>query len=362
MAVREGRWDCPTCGTTGVRGRFTVCRSCGTPRPEGVRFYLPGDEPEVTEAELLRQAGAGADWICEHCGSSTRALEEECSGCGAPRGSSPEQDTHEYGLDDVPRSGEAPRPAASLAPPPSTFRRSWIGKAFRWGLGVGVVAAGVAVAVPNKVPVTVTGKTWERTVQVERERTVREEDWSVPSGGREVRHWRAVHHYDRVLDHYETRTRQVSDRVQTGTETYTCGTVDNGNGYFSDKTCTRPTYETVYRTETYEDPVYRQEPRYQTKYAYDIERWLPERVARAAGSEDAEPEWPGTGLKRKEREGARKEVYTLTFRDEEGKSYSKEIPRAQWDRHRPGETVTLKVFTASNFEIVEPDTAAAAAP
>lgn len=357
MAIREGRWDCPTCGTEGIRGRFTSCRSCGTPRPEGVRFYLPEDEPEVTEAELLRQADVGADWICEHCGSGTRADLEECAGCGAPRGSSPERETHEYDEDEVPRSGKRERRQAVPTPPPSTGGRGR--RLFRWGVGAAVAAGVIAIAVPSKVPATVTDKSWERTVQVEEYRTVEEEGWSIPDGGRERRHWREVHHYDRVLDHYETRTRDVSERVRTGTESYSCGKKDHGNGYFSDKTCTRPVYETRHHSETYRDPVYRRVPVYGTRYRYEIERWLPERSVRAAGGARDEPAWPETHLGRKEREGERKEVYTLAFRDKDGKTYSREVPRPQWDRHRPDEPVTLRVYAGSRFEIVEPEEAKA---
>lgn len=360
MAIREGRWDCPTCGTEGIRGRVTTCQACGTPRPEGIRFYLPEDEPEVTDAELLRQAGAGADWICEHCGAGSRADQDDCAGCGAPRGSSPERETHEYDEDEVPRSGKPERRNA-MAPPPST-KRGGMRRLVRWGIGAAAVAGVVAVVTPSKVAARVADKSWERTVQVERYRTVEEEGWSIPEGGREQRHWRALHHYRQVYDHTERRTREVSERVQTGTESYSCGKVDHGNGYFSDKTCTRAVYETRSHTETYDEPVYRQEPVYQTRYRYEIERWLPERVARAAGGIADEPVWPETRLGSRERDGERKEVYTLTFRDEKGKSYSKEVPRAQWDRYRRDEPATLKVFTDTRFEIVEPEAASTGRP
>ncbi|HEX2095355.1 MAG TPA: Ran-binding zinc finger domain-containing protein [Longimicrobiaceae bacterium] len=361
MAIREGRWDCSTCGTRGIRGRFTVCESCGTPRPDEVRFYLPANEQEVTDAGLLRQATAGADWICEHCGASTRALQDACSGCGAPRGSSKSQETYEYGEGELPPTS-TPEPVRVVSAPPPSTRRNRRGRFIRWGLGAAGIAGIVAIATPEKVPATVTDRTWERTVAVERYRTVEEEGWSLPEGGREIRHWQDVHHHEQVFDHYETRTRQVSEQVPSGTETYVCGTVDHGNGYFSDRECTRTTYTTQYHTETYQEPVYRSEPVYATRYRYEIERWMPERTARAAGREGEEPKWPDPGLKRQEREGRRGEVYTLTFVDEEGKVYTRQVPRDVWDRHRRGQQVTLRVYSGGEFEIVVPDSVAATKP
>lgn len=366
MAVREGRWDCDSCGTVGVRGRDVACPHCGLPRPDGVRFYLPEDAPEVTDAEMLRQAAAGADWVCEHCGASNRALSDDCTGCGASVGGSGRQETHEYGEGEAPRARYRDLRAAAMPPapvPPSTRKTGGFRRVVRWGIGLGVAGGAFALLSPREVPATVSDRSWERTVQVEQYRTVTEEEWELPEGGRELSRERAIRRYDRVLDHYENRTRQVSERVQTGTESYTCGTVDNGNGYFTDRTCTRPTYSTEYRTEEYQEPVYRQEPVWGTRFRYEIERWKPERLARAAGGSTDAPAWPDTELSgSREREGERKEAYTLTFRDAEGKEYTKQLTQAQWERYRPGEQVTLRVSVDGSVEIEEPETAGAAAP
>src|SRR5690349_6150305 len=116
MAIREGRWDCPSCGSKAIYGRHVDCPGCGKPRPAGIRFYLTDDAPVITDAARLREARAGADWVCEHCGASTRATETDCTGCGAPRGSSPAQPVIDYPLSQVPRSGDTPRPADPLRP------------------------------------------------------------------------------------------------------------------------------------------------------------------------------------------------------------------------------------------------------
>ena len=347
MAIREGRWDCPTCGTTGLLGRQLACENCGNRRPEGIRFYLPDDAAEVTDSERLAEARAGADWICEHCGVSARATMARCPGCGAARGSSPSQQTHEHRLDEP--ADEAPRALAGALPPKK--RRGWKGPAAL----VAIVGGLVWWNQPVDVTATVAAKDWSRAIEVQEYRTVQEEDWSIPQGGRQKRSFRAIRDYRQVLDHYETKTREVSERVQTGTRTYTCGQRDMGNGYFEDVTCTEPEYTTNYRTETYQDPVYRQEPIYDTKYAYEIEKWVPDDTAWARGDGSKEPAWPTVSIGRNEREGVRIQRYVLRFSDDDGKTYEEEVTAEQFARYRQGQEVRLrKKRGGGEVQIVEP--------
>lgn len=361
MAIREGRWDCTSCGTVGNLGRQVNCPGCALPRPDGTRFYLPEDAPEVTDAAQLALALAGADWVCEHCGASAHATEADCPGCGAPRGSSPTQDVHDYDMDGIPRDGKERRaaPLAAAAIPPKR-RSPWMGR--------GVLAAIAAmlwwIFSPQEVTAVVDAKTWDRTLEVQAYRTIRESDWSVPSGGRPVRSYRAIREYRQVLDHYETKERQVSERVQTGTRTYTCGSRDLGNGHFEDRTCTEPEYETRYHTEKYQDPVYRKEPVYATKHDYDIERWVRDTVLAARGeadepSEPADPAWPVTRLRERQREGARTEKYVLRFRDEDGDTYESPVTLDRFQHLRVGTPVRLKVSRAGAVELLGVDSAQA---
>ncbi|HEX6749755.1 MAG TPA: Ran-binding zinc finger domain-containing protein [Longimicrobium sp.] len=347
MAIREGRWDCPSCGSKAQLGRHVYCIGCGAPRPKEIRFYLPEDAEAVTDAGQLAQAAAGADWVCEHCGGSARATDVDCPGCGAPRGSSAERQVHEYDTADIPRAGGPPAdaPRRAMQPPPSTTRparRSHFGRNVFLTLLVAVLGWFGWSNRTRHVEGVVTAKQWERSVQVEAYRTVTEEGWDLPQGGRLVRSYRAIRDYRRVLDHYETRTRQVSDRVQTGTESYTCGSVDRGNGYFEDRTCTRPVYETRYHTETYQEPIYRREPIWDTKYEYRIKRWVPDQLLTERG-DTTQPRWPATEVDDTTREGEKKQRYVITFRDGDGDSYSPEVPLDQFTGHRVGEHVPLKV-------------------
>ncbi|CAA9301950.1 MAG: hypothetical protein AVDCRST_MAG68-679 [uncultured Gemmatimonadetes bacterium] len=355
MAIREGCWDCGSCGSVANRGRAVNCPRCGLPRPEGTRFYLPEDAPEVTDEAQLARARAGADWVCEHCAASASAQEADCPGCGAPRGASGTQEVHDYGPDEIPRDGGDRRAAARAAAALPAKRRSpWTGR--------GVLAAIAAMLwwflAPHEVSAVVDAKSWNRTLEVQAYRTVRESDWAVPAGGREVRSYRAIREYRQVLDHYESRERQVSERVQTGTRTYTCGTRDLGNGHFEDRTCTEPEYETRYRTERYQEPIYRQEPVYATKHDYDIERWVRDTVLAAAGEADepaepADPAWPVTQLRERQREGERTEKYVLRFRDEDGDTYESPVALDQFQKLRVGAPVRIKVSRAGSVELLQ---------
>jgi hypothetical protein len=454
MAIREGRWDCPSCGSTAIYGRHVDCPGCGRPRPAGVRFYLADGEPAITSAAQLAEAKAGADWICEHCAASTRAAQDTCGGCGAPRGTSPTQSVVTYSLGAVPRSGDA---AAAASPKAAGgFRPSWIcnhcpttnaaevwactacGKARgsvpprpepgaeparmaaaavdaddpavdadestdtssrRVGILAGVVFTGVLVllgflgianhepapayddgplpvyeAPPEVQPVVVEAMRWRRDVAVEERRLVPGAGWSLPDGAlvlsserRGRGQERVVERYvtttstrwvtDRVADGYDTRTREVSERVRTGTRTYTCGSRDLGNGYFEDVECTEPTYETRTRTETYQEPRYRterwldtittQEPVYRTVpvhgtwYTWNMPVWTP-RIYRAEG-DTTPPGWPGVAFGPDRRLRSRSEQYFVTLRRPDGTYEDEiEIPLEQWSRYRVGQRLAFR--------------------
>ena len=60
-----------------------------------------------------------------------------------------------------------------------------------------------------------------------------------------------------------------------------------------------------------QQPVYRQVPRFATKYYYNIWRWTPSRDVTATGT-DHNAEWPVPELAENEREGQRSERYLFT--------------------------------------------------
>lgn len=123
MATRMGRWDCTSCGTRGILGPEQACTQCGAARPDDVRFYLPQNEPAVTDPAQIAEAQAGPDWDCLHCGADNKATHKSCSQCGAERGSSPTLAVREYGLGEVPRSGDEEEKERSPTRPASVTQK-----------------------------------------------------------------------------------------------------------------------------------------------------------------------------------------------------------------------------------------------
>jgi hypothetical protein len=327
VTIREGVWDCQHCGTRGLLGREQSCRGCGAVRPPNVRFRLPESADDITSPDLLTRAAEGPDWGCVQCGTSNSGRQTSCQQCGAAR-------------DSVQAAPAPPRFGASE----SLVVSAWRSRPVRL-IALVVVALALVLSwlfSSQTETLQVQSTHWKREHHIERISTVTEEDWSVPSGGREHSRFRAVHHYDQVLDHYETRTRQV----QTGTRQVKTGTRDLGNGFFEDVYSDEP----VYGTETYEEPIYRDEPRYATKYRYQIERWKPFRVDQAEGERG--PRWPDTTLATgsrphnvgAERVADKKEVYTVTLLDtQRGKTHSVDLSQSDWDRYDVGANVTARM-------------------
>jgi len=340
MAIREGAWDCPHCGRKRNRGPDKFCGGCGAPRGEDVRFYLPDDAREVTEAAELERAQAGPDWICSYCEGDNPAANAFGSGCGAPRDGP------------APRQVVEHRDAPTLPPPqPQPVVSKPGGGGLKKGCGIGCLGLVLLVGLfwflgrPREKTLTADGFTWERSVQVEALRTVTEEAWedSLPAGARVLSRSRQVHHTNRVQTGTERRTRTVSERVQVGTERVKVGTRDLGNGYFEDVYEDRPVYENRSHEESYDEPVYREDPVYAMKIRYDIDKWVPARDEKASG-QDRSPDWPALHLADNERPGNRQEAYEVHFRDPDGKACVYKPPNeAEWRRFEPGGSYRAEV-------------------
>lgn len=360
MAIREGLWDCQYCGTKGILGRHKTCPNCARSRPEGTTFYLPEDEKAVENAALQEKAQVGPDWICEYCRSSNAADVDVCAHCSAPReGTSPRQQVKEYAPGEAPRSGDmtVPDPHEKYRQEkparPGKERPRWLLPAAAL-LGVALLLVlGSLFFGSNDVEATAAGFNWERTVAVEALKTLTEEGWELPVGARLVGQREAIHHYDQVLQGYETKERQVSERVQVGQRTYVCGQRDLGNGFFEDVECTEPVYETQTRLETYQEPVYSQVPVYDTQYTYEVDRWVRARTERAAGN-DRRPQWPEPDPAQNERLREREEAYGIIFVDGDGNRYEMELPEEEWRTFETGASYQLKVNSRGRVMEVVP--------
>lgn len=376
MAIRVGRWDCPTCSTKGILGPEKSCTVCGAPRPKNVKFYLTDDAEVVTDKKRLEEAKAGADLVCSNCGTHNAATRTVCSTCGNPLSTTADDDIQLgqklFNLDGTAKeptftgtlSGGDTRTAEEIEEEAyhkaggltsDIERIKTRRKAIRWSLFVGIPLGMLALVwylfSTHTEPVTVTGHTWERNINVLAYKNVEEEDWSVPDGGTQTGSFQAIHHYDHVLDHYETRTRSV--QVQTGSESVKCGTRDMGNGYFEDVYCDEPIYET--REESYEEPIYRDDPVYQTKYRYTVWRWVPDHDITTQGKDTTAVKWPFEAVDGKTfRYGDTNQVYNLLLHSDKRKfDFTDNLPEPRWRLYAPGQKVKVVYNNLGTYKGLE---------
>ncbi len=340
MAIREGAWDCPACGRRANRGPEKYCAGCGFPRGPEVEFYLPEDAPEVTDAEALKRAGSGADWQCGFCGGDNRADADYCTGCGAPGEGAEHRQVVEH-------RDRAAAPAAatqrSTGKRPSAARRKELKRRYqrtgrrrsgrRLALGclvlvlLGLLFVYLGGSREEGVA-TVTGFSWQRTIDIEAVETVVEEARrsEVPAGAR-------------LLDESAGTgaTRTVTEYVQIGTERVKVGVRDLGNGYFEDVYEDRPVYQTVRREVPARGPPGRDMVR------FERERWSVVRTSKT-GDQGRSPQWPALRLAPSEREGERTAVYTVHFTASDGRTLAYRTSDQQaWLGFQAGRAYRVKI-------------------
>ena len=332
--ILEGLWDCPYCGTKGIGGLTKHCPNCGHPQDEGTKFYL-GEQKSYLDENKAGSYGKGADWTCSFCGSLNRYDAVQCKNCGASK-----EDSSGSYFDNQSRQAEKQAPAEE--------KPAGAGISFKKFLLVlaGILAVLAAVIgiinMPRKYASVISAKEWSREIQTEAYVTVHEKDWEVPEGGRVTSEAQEIHHYDQVLDHYETVAVEKTREVLDGYDTYT-DYEDNGDGTFSETTRSEPRYTTEWYTEYEQRPVYRDVAVYQTMYYYDIERWVYNRSVTTSGSDD-EPYWGTVELQSNERQGETIEVYTLYINAEKGnRSWQVSVSQPVWETYKAGDSVKVTV-------------------
>lgn len=301
MAIREGKWRCPYCGSVN-RGADLACPGCGAQRDKDVSFFLEDQAPEVTDEKLLARARAGADWLCAFCSTSNAPEAAACVQCGAERGTSPSRPEREV------RPEPPPPPRAAAAPAGRGRSGCLVALVALLLLGLGFCGLAAWFSLrKSSDTVRVTGFAWERRLEVQALRTVRESAWrdQVPSGAR-------------VLS--RRREQRATERVQTGTQRVKVGVRDKGNGFFED----------VYE----ERPVYSERPVYGEKVTFEVERWTVVRNPEARGG-DRRPRWPDPALQRGEKETGRQERYLARLQGRQ-RAYEMELPQARWEQLEEG--------------------------
>lgn len=368
-------WDCQYCGTKEIDGLTDICPNCGKQKSENVKCYMKPGVVEYVSDEELKAAkinkdecdGNHKDWVCNYCNQLNNYTDENCVACG----SSKTEATHEYGMERIETENETENEYCNneshtndsmdsddyefnsfgvcSASSSNKLTRTIDSKSI---LKLGGIAASIIAFLsliiflfyPLKHEVSVNGFSWNRSITVEEERTVKENGWSVPSGGRVYDEREEFKEYIQVIDHYETvnetKTRQVLSHYETVSETKTRQVIshyettytyrDNGNGTYTEVPHQEPVYTTetyvethqepVYVTETYieshQEPVYRQEAVYDTKYYYEIDKWFDVETYNSSGT-DHNAYWNTSyTLDENERDTDRSETYYVYYTDD----------------------------------------------
>lgn len=353
-----GYWDCQYCGTSHIKGTKRDCPNCDHPRDAGVKFYMDESNVQYLTPEEAKTKGKGADWLCSFCNNLNSVLDNECKSCGASKEDS-EKNYFEIKQERMKqKSTDKPDTEIYKELKPESREESPVTeeKPYKqWFRKIGIflltflICTGLIYAVLPKTKEFIPQSfEWNYEINVESLETVDESDWTLPSEARLKNTKQEFHHYQQVLDHYETKTRTYTVQVPDGYDiSYSYS--DNGDGTFSQHETKTPKYRSETKTETYQDPVYRQDPVYQTKYYYEIDKWLHKRYVETSGT-DKKPYWGELNLEEKEREGKHKETYHVkgTVKGEiKTYSCSKEI----WEQLEKGGT--YKVSVSPGGEIIE---------
>lgn len=393
-----GYWDCKYCGTKKIKGTYQDCQYCGATRGTDTKFYMSGPVEYLNEEDAERK-GKGADWLCAYCDTLNSTLDSSCNRCGASRSDSSkdyfqlqkekenkilEEKRHKAELERSYREDNYSSSNNSMTYKNTSYKgtsykssyKNSVSKAsyndsnddisgntnyslfqniFEFlkeniGMLAGIIGAIafigllVMLLIPKEETLVVTNTAWEYDIRVESYETVRESDWDLPTGARLAYTEEEIQSYVTVLDHYETKTRTYTEQEISGyTTEYSYS--DNGDGTFTETSYQVPQYTTVTKTETYEEPVYRQDPVYATKYYYDIDKWIYKRTVTTQGN-DRQPYWGDLNLRSNEREGGRSEHYYIIayIADDENMVEQRyEVDKVRWQETNIGNELRVKI-------------------
>jgi hypothetical protein len=306
--VYEMLWDCAYCGTRKLLGKtHRFCPKCGAPQ-DAERRYFPSEDEKVAVED---HEYAGADRACPACESAMSAKALHCTQCGSPL----------EGAREVRRVDALPPPA----PAPLAAAKPGRGMASCLLPALGLVVllvAGVLVTAfwKRDAQAEVAEASWERSVAVESLAPVQESAWcdSLPRAAYSVSRRREVRSHRRVEAGEDCRTVNV----------------DRGDGTFSQRReCT---------------PRYREEPVYDLRCVFTIDRWSESRreVARG-GAGGAPPSWPALSLRGGdcrgcEREGRRTTSYKVVLQAG-SRRFTCDVPEARWASFTQGSKWAYKV-------------------
>jgi len=332
-------WVCPNCSTRNPGPRKS-CVNCGAPQPEDVKFERAADEQLVGDQEAIKEAQAGADYVCPYCGTRNSALAKVCVQCGgdlvearrraagaelqANTGPRQVTCTNCGTVNPVSRSNcskcGSPLPRAAAAAPVVAAQAGTAPgkKASRWWIWVGlaglVLCVGVIMsfAVPaGSAQATVADLHWETSVPLQEIRAVHysNESGNPPSAA-----------YD-VSCHDESRD-VCTERV-----------IDQGNGF----------------GEVVED-CHTETNRY---CSYTVDEWTTIQTYTLEGN-DLYPVFSQPSVASGQRLGDESASYTVVFNTDSGQKRYSPSDQSEFSRFRIGSTWTLSLNAVGGILDVRP--------
>jgi hypothetical protein len=314
LGTYEMLWDCEYCGTKKLLGHtHRFCPHCGAQQNPDKR-YFPSDDEKVAVKDHVYY---GVDVTCAACQTLNSANSDFCTNCGSPLSDAKkaevlaeqrrkEGEKFEAGQGRDLTKEKFEQQQARIQPKKGMSTRTKLILGALVGLLVVCIGIGAFVIFgSSEKGVYVEGHSWRREIQIQDFQARSQGDWcdSMPSDA-----------YNISQSEKQRSTRQVPDG-----EECTVRRVDNGDGTFREvREC---------RTK------YRSEPVYDDWCDYRVNRWDYARSVVAEGDSLSDvPAWPqftlsktGTDLGA-EREGDRKQVYVVRFKDSEsGKTYDCEF-------------------------------------
>ncbi|MEM6994707.1 MAG: zinc ribbon domain-containing protein [Myxococcota bacterium] len=339
----EMLWDCPRCGTDKLLGvSHRHCPACGAPQDPTQRYY-PSEEDKVA---VENHVYFGADVACPGCDTPNAANATFCVGCGMPLSGAGKEVVGRS--DQLEQAGGFVGETVGAAKQEVRDRRdaqvaSALGKTapekkpMSTGLKIALIAIPIVVVVSTLVyvlafwkrqtSIEVEGHRWTRTIAIERYDKVTESAWcdSMPRGAKKLSSSKEKRSTKKVKDGEECKKRRK----------------DNKDGTFKQvREC---------------KPKFKEEPVYDNKCKYTIDKWKTVRTEKAEGqSRSPAPAWPAFKLVKEgkckgcERVGDKSATYEILFVDPKAsETHECEVDEATWNATEVGSAWVAEVGVVS---------------